>query len=241
MTTITGNHLLDGLSRQDFERLDRHLKPVWLHKGDILCDAGRRILHGYFCAGAAVSTVGTADDGQMTEGGLIGREGLVGLPIILGDANMAHAAVVQMEGAALRIAAPILNATFDWSGTFRNAVLRYTQYYLTQVTQTAVCNRTHTMDARLARWLLMARDASGSSQLGLTHEGVAQMLGVHRPGVSMSIGALKEMGVLECGRGQITILKPNRLIELSCGCYKAVRFERDRLLGLHRPVPDLMK
>lgn len=230
----TGNFLLDELSQQDFERVNAHLKPVELQRGDFLSFAGRRVTQAYFSVSAAISVVAVLPEGQVFEGGLIGREGFFGLPVVLGDGIATHHAVVQTGGKAYRFAAPLLKATFDWSGTFRDVILRYAQYFLSQVTQTAVCNRSHPMEARLARWMLMTRDAVGSDTLELTHETLAQMLGVHRPGVSLAMSALKDMSVIQATRGHITLKNLPRLRELSCGCYRSVRMERDRLLRLQK-------
>jgi CRP-like cAMP-binding protein len=233
----TGNFLLDGLSRQDFERISAHLKPVELQRGDFVSFAGRRVTQAYFCVNAAISVVAVLPEGQVFEGGLIGHEGFYGMPVVLGDGIAAHHAIVQAGGKAYRLAAPVLKATFDWSGTFRDLLLRYAQYFLSQVTQTAVCNRSHPMEARLARWMLMTRDAVGSDTLELTHETLAQMLGVHRPGVSLAMSALKDMSVIQATRGHVTLKNLPRLRELSCGCYRSVRLERDRLLKLQETSP----
>jgi CRP-like cAMP-binding protein len=188
----------------------------------------------YFPNRAMISLVSIMEDGATTEIGIIGNEGMVGLPIILGSPCSLSRAIVQVPGDSLRIGAQVLQDEFRESEEFKNLLLLYTQAFLTQVSQTAACNRQHNIEERLARWLLSVHDCVLEDELPLTQEFVANMLGVRRSGVTIAANALQKAGIIQYRRGKITILNHQALEATSCECYKLVQSEFIRLLGFRR-------
>ncbi|MBJ7900549.1 MAG: helix-turn-helix domain-containing protein [Cyanobacteria bacterium RI_101] len=188
----------------------------------------------YFPNRAMISLVSIMEDGATTEIGIIGNEGMVGLPIILGSPRSLSRAIVQVPGDSLRIGAQVLQDEFRESEEFKNLLLLYTQAFLTQVSQTAACNRQHNIEERLARWLLSVHDCVLEDELPLTQEFVANMLGVRRSGVTIAANALQKAGIIQYRRGKITILNHQALEATSCECYKLVQSEFIRLLGFRR-------
>lgn len=227
---VTESLILTSLSGSDLEGLQSHLKLVDLERGDALYSPGHRFLHAYFCLDGTVSMGGLGPDGQFIQAGMVGREGFAGLPILLGDTVSSSHAVVQVSGRALRISAPLLKAAVDWSGTLRDSLNRYTTFYLAQVSRTAVCNRCHSLEARLARWILCVQDAVGIDELALRQEDLAQMLGAQRPSVTTAARAMKQMGIIDYTRGSIVVQDRARLCSYACNCYGDIRRERDRLI-----------
>jgi CRP-like cAMP-binding protein len=204
--------------------------------GDVVYESGERMEHIYFPTSAVVSLIYTMEDGGTAEMGLVGNEGVVGIALFLGGDTTPSQAVVQVAGGALRMPVAAMRAEFERGGAFRLAMLRYTQALLTQVSQTAVCNRLHAIKQRLARWLLMIRDRLPSGEVHMTHDSLACVLGVRREGVTAAAHHLQEAGLICYTRGRITILDRQGLEAAACECYRVVKDEFDRLLGQRTPL-----
>jgi CRP-like cAMP-binding protein len=226
----TGNRLLDALTGEDFKRLHPHLDPVSWPAKQPLSAAGQPIEHVYFPQGGMVSMVTPLADGAVIEVGLIGKEGLVGAPILLGADIAPSETMVQMPGAALKIAASLLREQVGRSPTLLALLLRYVQALHVQVSQSAACNGRHPLNERLARWLLMAHDRMDDDVLPLSHEYIAMMIGVRRSGVTVAVGMLKTAGLIRNSHGKIIILDRRGLEAVSCECYRIVRDEYARLI-----------
>jgi len=229
--SIVRNRLLASLPAADFERLAASLTPVSLTLKQFLIEADEPIEAAYFIETGMTSYLAYLESGEALEVGIIGREGMVGLPLILGVDRATIGGMVQMEGAALRIGPAALRQAFNESEALRSRLLRYMQALHAQVSQTAVCNNRHTMEERLARWLLMAHDRAGSDQFAMTHEFMAMMLGVRRSGVTITAGALKQAGLIHYRNGQVTILDRPGLEVAACECYGVVQQHFEQLLG----------
>lgn len=228
------NQLLTALSGSVYSRLEPCLQTCSLESGQIIYEANETMEFAYFPNRAMISLVSIMEDGATTEIGIIGNEGMVGLPIILGSPRSLSRAIVQVPGDSLRIGAQVLQDEFRESEEFKNLLLLYTQAFLTQVSQTAACNRQHNIEERLARWLLSVHDCVLEDELPLTQEFVANMLGVRRSGVTIAANALQKAGIIQYRRGKITILNHQALEATSCECYKLVQSEFIRLLGFRR-------
>ena len=190
----------------------------------------------HFPTSAVVSLIYTMADGATAEMGLVGKEGMVGITLFLGGDTTPNRAVVRVAGGALRMRAEAIRAEFERGGPFQAALLRYTQALLTQISQTAVCNRLHPIEQRLARWLLMIRDRLPSDAVRITHESLAHVLGVRREGVTLAAHRLQETGLIRYHHGHITILDREGLEAVACECYRVVKDEFDRLLGQRTPL-----
>lgn len=225
------NRLLCAMAPQDFDRLRQCLEPVLLTPRQVLSASGAPIEHVYFPQAGMVSTVMPLADGEMTEVGLIGREGFVGAPALLGSDSAPTEALAQTPGAALRLRAGVLREEAHRSQPLRRLLLRYVYALHAQACQSAVCNAHHLVNERLARWLLMARDRWDRDELPLNHEFIAMMLGVRRPSVTIAIGVLKQAGLIGTEHGRITILDRQSLEAASCECYGAVRDQHDRVFS----------
>ncbi|HEX5709573.1 MAG TPA: Crp/Fnr family transcriptional regulator [Pyrinomonadaceae bacterium] len=223
------NHILAALPRGEYARLRAHLEPVTLAQGEALYKSGDAIQHVYFPEAAVVSLVTHMRDGATIEVALIGRDGMVGIPVLLGDDIAFEAAVVQVAGGALRLETSVLKERLKRS---RNPLLvqllLYTRALMKQVAQTAACNGRHTVEKRLARWLLMCRDRVDSDDLQLTQEFVSDMLGMRRAGVSDAAMRLQEEGFIRLSRDRISIVKREGLEEFVCECYGAVKDDYNR-------------
>jgi CRP-like cAMP-binding protein len=217
------NHLLAALQSKEYERLLTGCEEVTLTYGDVLYEPGERIRHVYFPSDCLVSLLTVIDDHRALEVGLVGREGMVGARLALGIAAAATRALVQGTGTALRISAARFLFEFRRGPALQQAVLLFTDALMNQVAQTAACNRFHVIEARLARWLLMSRERLPSSEFRLTHEFLADMLGVRRVGVTCAASALQRRGLIRYRRGTITILDQPGLEAASCSCYGHVR------------------
>lgn len=228
------NQLLRTLSSSAYSRLAPHLQTCNLDSSQIIYEANETIEFAYFPNRAMISLVSIMEDGATTEIGLIGNEGMVGLPIILGSPRSSSRAIVQVPGDSVKIGAKILQEAFKTSEELQNLLLLYTQAFLTQVSQTAACNRQHNIEERLARWLLSVHDCVLEDELPLTQEFVANMLGVRRSGVTIAANTLQNAGMIKYRRGRITILDHQALEATSCECYKVVQSEFIRLLGFRR-------
>lgn len=225
------NRLLATLPHEDVERLRPQLTPVTLALGDVLYEPDRAMAYMYFPTTAVVSLIYTMVDGTTAEMGLVGNEGVVGIALFMGGDTTPNRAIVQVAGAAFRLQAPALRAEFVRAGAVQLALLRYTQALITQISQTAVCNRLHAIEQRLCRWLLLTRDRVPSDAIQMTQEFIAHMLGVRREGVTLAARHLQEAGLIRYVRGHITILDRPGLEATACECYRVVKDEFRRLLG----------
>jgi len=199
------------------------LEPVSLEFGQVLYEAGGKIRHVYFPVDCLISLLTAVDKRRTLEVGMVGNEGMTGMPFILGMGVSGVRALVQGAGAALRMSAAPFRIEFDRNQPLRQALFRYTYALMAQISQTAACNRFHDAEARLARWLLMTRERVESDKFPLTHEFLAHMLGVRRVGVTEAAGALKRRGLIDYRRGTIQILDAKGLKASSCSCYRIVK------------------
>lgn len=220
-----GNSLLSALPRAEHERLSPHLELVRLVPGRILCHAGEPARHAYFPKGGMICLLSTTESGRTVEVAMIGSEGMAGAPIILRSEVAPYQVMVQLAGNALRVGAAPLRAEFDRGGRLQHLLLRYTHALFTQVAQSAACNRFHTVEQRLCRWLLVSRDRVQTDTIRLTQEFLSQMLGVPRSSVTAVAVALQQRGLITYGRGRIVILDRPRMEAASCECYRVVREE----------------
>lgn len=219
------NFLLAALPAEDYQRLQQHLELVDLPLRQSIYDLGEPITDVYFPKGAIISLVVTLEDGSTMEAGMVGQEGMAGLPALLGGMTKAHHAFVQHAGQAWRLSVPALKAEFDRGGSLQTLLLHYFQALFAQVAQTGVCNRFHTIEERLARWLLLVSDCVQLEEFPLTQEFIAQMIGVRRAGVTVAAGTLNQAGLIHYTRGRIKITNRAGLEDFSCECYKVVREE----------------
>jgi CRP-like cAMP-binding protein len=230
-STNHNNRLLQRLSPAELARLDKHLEPVTLSFKEPIYDRGQRIQHLYFPTSGIVSVVADLSNAETVETATIGREGLVGLPAFLGVSRAPGRAFCQIPGAAMRIRADALNAEAERGGTLGPLLLRYTNAVMAMLAQTAACNRSHTLDERMCRWLLMTRDRVDSDTFPLTQEFLATMVGVRRPSISLAGTSLQRAGLIKYSRGRITILDRPALEASSCECYAFVQKQFELALG----------
>jgi len=234
--TIIRNGLLAALPGEVYKRLCPALVCFPLALRDVVYEPGERMDYAYFPTSAVISLIYTVEGGATAEMGLVGNEGVVGIALFMGGGTTPNRAVVQVAGGAFRIKAQALLEEFRRGGPFQAVLLRYTQALLTQVSQTAVCNRLHPIEQRLARWLLMIRNRLPSDEVLMTHESLAHVLGVRREGVTLSAHRLQRTGLIHYYHGHITILDRKRLEAAACECYRVVKEEFDRLLGQKTPL-----
>ncbi|MGI9166550.1 MAG: Crp/Fnr family transcriptional regulator [Pyrinomonadaceae bacterium] len=227
-----GNWILDTLPSDDYARLRPSFEKVSFELGAVVYEPGVQIPHVYFPTTSHISLLYTMVDGATAEMGLVGNEGVVGIALFMGGETTPNRAVVQGGGAALRMKAKSMLDEFKRGGEFQHRLLRYTQALMTQISQTAVCNRLHTVDQRLCRWLLMTRDRTNSDALQMTHEFISNMLGVRREGVSHAAHRLQQQGLISYLRGRIKILNREGLEAAVCECYQVVKDEHERLFAL---------
>jgi CRP-like cAMP-binding protein len=225
------NRILTALPSADFKRLAASLTSVTLTLKQNLLEAEEPIGAAYFIETGMISYLNYLEGGEAQEIGLIGSEGMIGLPLILGVDQAPFGAMVQMEGTALRLSPTALRQAFNESETLRTRLLRYMQALHIQVSQTAACNNHHSLEERLTRWLLMAHDRAGNDQFPMTHEFMSMMLGVRRAGVTVTAGALKHAGLIHYTNGDITILDRPSLEAMACECYGNVQRQYSQLLG----------
>lgn len=216
----SANRLLSSLPQAEYERLEPHLTCVSLPQGTVLYQASAKIETVYFPHTLLISLVNTLSNGATTEVSLVGGTGFVGLPAILGKDSSNNRAMVQISDSAMKISAKILQQEFERGGELQKILLRYTQTRLEEITQLAVCNAHHTIEERLARWLLITSDLTQSEVLPLTQEFLGNMLGVRRSGVTISAQILQNAGIINYRRGRITILNREALENTSCECYE---------------------
>ncbi|ALP61048.1 MULTISPECIES: Crp/Fnr family transcriptional regulator [Pseudomonas] len=224
------NHLLAALTQEIQERLIPHLERVTLPLGKVLYESGDALRHVYFPTDAIVSLLYVMEDGASAEISVVGNEGLIGVAVFMGGESTPSRAIVQSAGHAYRLPGQKLKDEFNRHGEMLQLMLRYTQALITQMAQTAVCNRHHSIDQQLCRWLLLSLDRLPSNQLSMTQELIANMLGVRREGVTEAAGKLQKLGVIKYSRGHITVLDRPQLEALCCECYAVVKRETDRLL-----------
>ena len=225
------NHLLAALPPEEYARLSPHLELVATPLGTTLCEPGMQMHHVYFPTTCIVSLLYVMEDGASAEIAVVGNEGLVGVSLFMGGETTTSRAVVQSAGHAYRLRGPLLKEEFFRAGPMQRLLLRYTQALLTQMAQTAVCNRHHSLDQQLCRWLLLSLDRLPTNELVMTQELIANMLGVRREGVTEAAGHLQKDGLIEYHRGHITILDRKGLEARVCECYAVVKKENDRLLS----------
>jgi len=224
------NHLLAALPQQEYARLLSGLDLVPMPLGEVLYEPGTQMRHVYFPTTCIVSLLYVMEDGASAEIAVVGNEGIVGVSLFMGGESTTSRAVVQSAGHAYRLKGQLLKDEFYRAGPMQNLLLRYTQALLTQMAQTAVCNRHHTVDQQLCRWLLLSLDRLPSNDLTMTQELIANMLGVRREGVTEAAGELQRAGLIEYRRGHITVLDRAGLEARVCECYAVVKKELDRLL-----------
>ncbi len=225
------NQLLAALTPQEFGRLSEHLDLVPLPLGEVLYEPGGQLQHAYFPTTAIVSLHYVAESGASAEIAGVGNEGVVGISLFMGGDTTPSSAAVQTAGHAYRLPRRLLKEEFDRAGPMLNLLLRYTQALLTQMTQTAVCNRHHTVDQQLCRWLLTTLDRIPSGQLVMTQELVANTIGVRREGITVAAGKLQHAGLIRYRRGHIAVLQREGLEARACECYAVVKNEYGRLLA----------
>ena len=225
------NGLLAALPPEDLARLRPRLQPVELPFDQTLYPADGIVEAVLFVESGMVSLLATLEDGEQVEVGIAGREGLIGLPLVFGDDRSLVEARVQMEGTALRIGAAAFRDAMEESAALRGLLHRYALVFQAQVTMTAACNARHAIEQRLARWLLIAHDRAGADEFPMTHEFMAMMLGVRRPGVSLAAGVLQKAGLIHYVRGRMAVTDRPGLEAASCECYHVARREFGRLLG----------
>lgn len=233
METIHASHqnrLLAAISGPEFPAIGRHLELVALPIGTLLYEPGRKLLAAYFPTTAIASLFYVTASGAMAETAGVGREGMVGTSLIMGADTMPSSAVVHTGGHAYRLDRHVLRQEFDRAGLLHRLLLRYTQALMTEIAQTAACNRHHVLEQRLARWLLLTLDRGSSFELAITQDMVAGMLGVRREGVTEAAGCLQRAGAIHCRRGHISLVSRISLEARSCECYAVIRQEVDRLL-----------
>lgn len=224
------NHLLAALPAEVQSRLFPYLEFVSLPLGKSLYESGDTLRHVYFPTDSIVSLLYVMESGSSAEIAVVGNDGLVGVSLFMGGESTTNRAVVQSAGSAYRLLGQRLKDEFNRHGELLLLMLRYTQSLITQMAQTAVCNRHHTIDQQLCRWLLLSLDRLPSNELTMTQELIANMLGVRREGVTEAAGRLQKLSVIEYSRGHITVLDRPQLEDLSCECYAVVKKETDRLL-----------
>jgi CRP-like cAMP-binding protein len=227
------NHLLGALPPAEARRWGPLLQAVDLPLGHVLYESGAALAHVYFPTTAIVSLLYVMENGASAEIAVVGNEGIVGVSLFMGGESTPSRAVVQSAGHGFRLKANIMKEEFNRAGPVLHLLLRYTQALITQMAQTAVCNRHHTLDQQLCRWLLLSLDRLQGNQLVMTQELIANMLGVRREGVTEGALKLQRAGLISYARGHITVLDRARLEKRSCECYSVVKREYDRLL----PVP----
>ncbi len=230
------NQLLAALPDAEWKRWQPQLEAVNMPLGQVLYESGGTLSHVYFPTTAIVSLLYVMKDGASAEIAVVGHEGIVGISLFMGGDSTPSRAVVQSAGQGFRLAAPAMQEEFDRAGPVLHLLLRYTQALITQMAQTAVCNRHHSLDQQLCRWLLLSLDRLQGNELVMTQELIANMLGVRREGVTEAALKLQGAGVISYGRGRITVLDRSALEKRTCECYAVVKKEYDRLLPHQKAV-----
>ncbi|MDZ4057842.1 MAG: Crp/Fnr family transcriptional regulator [Polynucleobacter sp.] len=232
MTYPPLNHLLNALPLPDYERIEAQLEIVTLNMGEVLYESGDRMRHAFFPTTAIISLLYALEDGSSVEIAVVGNEGMLGIALFMGGHTTPSRAIVRCKGQAYRLKADNLLTEFQLGGHTQNLLLRYTQALITQMTQTGVCNRHHSLEQQLCRWLLLSLDRLPGNSLDMTQDLIASMLGVRREGVTEAAGRLQRDGLIQYSRGHIEVLDRARLEQNVCECYQVVRTEFERLLPI---------
>jgi len=230
IVTPQQNHLLGALPAEVLDRLLPHFELIEMPLGKVLYESGDALRHVFFPTDAIVSLLYVMESGSSAEISVVGNEGMVGIAVFMGGESTPSRAIVQSAGYAFRLSGSQFKSEVNRHAELLQLMLRYTQALITQMAQTAVCNRHHSIDQQLCRWLLLSLDRLPSNQLTMTQELIANMLGVRREGVTDAAGKLQRLGVIEYSRGHITVLDRPQLEQLCCECYAVVKKETDRLL-----------
>ena len=231
------NHLLAALPAAVQERIYPHLKRVPMPLGKVIYESGAELRNVYFPTDCIVSLLYVLENGASAEISVVGNEGLIGIALFMGGETTPSRAIVQSAGFAYQLAGQLLKEEFHRDADMQQLLLRYTQSLIKQMTQTTVCNRHHSLDQQLCRWLLLSLDRLRTNQLTMTQELIANMLGVRREGVTEAAGKLQGVGVIRYQRGRITVLDRPKLESLCCECYAVVKKETDRLLPPQSSIP----
>jgi CRP-like cAMP-binding protein len=228
--SLKGNRLLAALPEADLADLSSHFEFVELPLGKSLYESGDSLSHVYFPVSGIISLLYVTEDGSSAELAVVGCEGMIGVSLFMGGETTPNRAVVQADCRAYRLPSSELKRKFAEGGAFQLLMLKFTQALITQVSQTAVCNLHHTVEQQLSRWLLLSLDRLPTNQILMTHELIANMLGVRRQGVTEAARKLEKRGIIEYSRGDIRVLSRTALAESACECYEVVKRETDRLL-----------
>ena len=229
MNSPQANNILAALPGSEFDKFAKKLREVPLKSGHVLYQPEDHIEHVYFPTEGIISLLTAFGDGGTVEAGVIGREGMLGTAVVMGAKTTPHQALVQAEGHALKMASRDLKAVVARDGLLLDLLLHFTNALFTQVAQTAGCNRAHTLEQRLARWLLLTHDRVQQNEFALTQDFLSRMLGVRRAGVSVAANTLREKRVIDYRRGKVMVLDRSGLEDASCECYSIVKAEYDRL------------
>lgn len=224
------NHLLEALSKADLTRFSSELELIQMPLGQVLYESGEKLNYVYFPTTSIISLLYVMENGSSAEIAVVGNEGILGISLFMGGETTPSRAVVQSAGYGYRLKAQLLKDEFNRTGPTMRLLLRYTQALITQMAQTAVCNRHHSIDQQLCRWLLLSLDRLETDELTMTQELIANMLGVRREGVTEAAGKLQKLGLINYSRGRIKVIDRPGLEAKCCECYKVVKVEYDRLL-----------
>ena len=230
------NHLLAALPTAEYSQLKDQFEPVSLKLGQVIYESGDLLSHLYFPTTSIISMLYIMENGGTAEIGIAGNNGLIGYALFMGGETTSSRAIVQIAGDAVRMRSADAKKAFAAGGIFQDILLRFTQSLITQISQTAVCNRLHSVEQQLCRWLLINHDQLATNKLVMTQELIANMLGVRREGVSVAATHLQDRGVIKYSRGTISILDRKKLEAEACECYQVVMDEYDRLLGEYIPT-----
>ena len=225
------NHLLAALPIVEFERIAPHLQLVTMPLGDVLCESGGTLKYAYFPTTAIVSLQYIVESGASSEIAGVGNEGILGVSLFMGGMTTTSRAIIQTGGHGYCLPAHLLMEEFNHSSVMMRLMLCYTQALITQIAQTAVCNRHHSVEQQLCRWLLLTLDRLPTNELTMTQELIASMIGVRREGITEAAGHLQQAGIIRYRRGHITVLDRMGLTNNACECYKVVKHEVNRLLS----------
>src|SRR5450830_1147143 len=241
LSNLKDNHLLAALSATELLHIAPYLEFVHLPLGQVLYESGCKLHHAYFPTSSVVSLLYVMADGYSSEIAGVGNEGMLGVALFMGGETMPNYAVVQSDGYAFKLVASAIKEEFNRNGELHHLLLQYTQALITQISQTAVCNRHHCLDEQLCRWLLLASDRLNGAELTITQELIAHMLGVRREGVTEAAGNLQRAGLIHYRRGHISVLNRKGLEERVCECYQLVKTEYDRLLPYKKIPPKISR
>ena len=225
------NYLLAALPGEDFTRVISHLEPVSFNLGDVLYESGEKMDYVYFPTTAIISLLYIMENGGTAEIGIVGNDGVLGMALFLGGDTTTNRAIIQSAGDVFRMTAADLIVEVARSGTFQKLLMRYFQALMTQISQTAVCNRLHSVEQQLCRWLLLTHDRLNSDDVVMTHDLISNMLGVRREGITLAAQKLAAKNLIRNNRGSITIIDRQGLDKAVCECYEVVNNEYNRLLG----------